>query len=141
MCKPCERGRRRKASVGMIPGVDMDKLQRVGVMIGGGVAGKMVNPYAKKYLAKWMPEDDPETPGREGRKGRLIISGGKVVLGGVVAQKSSNPLINDAGLGFAVVGGIELVEELFPKLSLDGVGYMEDYEQVGNIIEIDLYGS
>lgn len=137
MCKSCTRGRRR-SSVGMIPGVDTDKLQKIGVMVGGGVAAKMVNPMAKKYLAKWLPGDDPDTPGREGRKGRMIISGGKVLLGGVVAQKVDNELINDAGFGFAIVGGIELVDELIPSLSLDGVGYLEDYENVGNIIEIDL---
>jgi hypothetical protein len=128
---------RKKASVGnsLIPGIPVE---RIAGLSAGIIGGKMVNPLAKKYLSRFLQPDNPETPGTEGRMGRIGLAAGKIVLGGYLQTTNVSPMIKDAGLGFAGVGGLELVEELIPSINLGGIGLLEDAEYVGNVVEIDL---
>ena len=115
-------------------GIPINRLVGVGA---GAVAGKLINAPAKKMLAKYISDDPTTLNVREGRTGRLVLAGGKV-LGGAYLQKQRSQFIKDAGFGLIAVGALELVEELAPNINLGGVGSYEDMERVGEVVEIDL---
>lgn len=137
MCKSCSRKRRskkRKGSIGAIDIAGLDINRAIGIG-GGAVAAKLLNTPAKKYLAKYIT-DDPTTAKNEGRLVRLALAGGKIIGGLLINTRVDNELVQDAGLGMAAVGGIELFEELAPNINLNGV--TDSFESVGNVLEIDL---
>ncbi len=126
--------RRKKGLLGKINIPEGSKI--IGLSM-GAIGAKMFNAPAKKMLAKYLPADDPTTPGVEGRTGRLMLSGGKVLIGGILL-KNRNKMIQDAGAGWLAVSGMELLDQLIPQLNINSVGYLDDIESVGEVVEIDL---
>ena len=130
---------KRRKSGGKISGIGkLGKglsVNRVGGLVAGGAAAKLVNPILTQTVGRFMPANDPATPGREGQIIRASIHGAKILVGNKLSQSKSEFLQN-AGEGMMVVAGIELVSELFPGMNLSG--FLDDALNVGSVVEIDL---
>ena len=128
----------RKSSVGFLPkGLNIDVPKTV-AMGGGALAAKAVNPMINRIVAQYIPQNDPSTATQEGKVARLLIYGGKLFIGGYISKNFGrrNGMVKDAALGWNTMTGLEIINELFPNLNISGM--LDDFESVGNVVEIDL---
>lgn len=109
-CKKNRIGMARRKKGNVVAGVPVEKL--VGIA-GGAAAGKALNGVVNKVptLQKYLGEGS--------QYGKYILPAGKI-LGGAYLNRKQKGMAADAGLGMMAVGGLELIESLFPSLNITG---------------------
>lgn len=110
-------------------------VKRLAAVTGGAVLAKAANAPIGGILQKVLPN---YSEAGSGRMLKVILSGGKIFLGAYANQKMKNQMVQDAGLGVMMVGGLELLEEFVPQLNIAGINIFDDYENIGEVVEIDL---
>jgi len=101
-CKACA-AKRRKAKIGALRGPSDQSLQTAGLAIAGGIIGNLVQTKVLTKIA--FLQSNP-----------LI---GTVVVAGVgigLMELSDNKMLQDLGLGMAIVGGTKAVGQVIPAI-------------------------
>lgn len=130
-CKTCRKGRRRRSRgiSGMFGRVNIERIAAVGA---GAAVAKLVNKPLNS-----VPFIQQQLSSAKGKYVKMGISAAKVAAG-IYAQQQKSGMIQDAGLGLAAVGALELVDQVAPGLGLHGIGSTDDMEYVGSTIDINL---
>lgn len=120
---------KRKKKKGLLGNLNID-INRVGAVAAGAAGAKMLNVPLNRLVDRYAGEST-------GKVVKMVVPGVKI-LGGTVLMNQKNQMVSDAGLGMAAIGAIELIDQLIPSAGLGGLGYIDDMERVGNVVEIDL---
>lgn len=125
MCRKC----------GKLGAMDGDNLTK-GAAAGGGVAASLLINVAVRKI----PMVDEQLNGQNGKivRGGLIVAKGAA---GLYAASNSDDHISAFGMGVvgsSVVEGINLAYQLISKREDSLLGYTEDTELLGEVVELDL---